>query len=209
MRGGNRRHIRMVATATRLTVTLMRMTKTTNPQRKSWIRIPLTAFLLWFAVKSISQGWNTFTSDEDWSDDYLRSTATIVDGREQLVTSTVANRSSYYRCHHVVGFSHDGRTYRHEPVWLKDETYDQKRGDDCAAGRIGEKIDVWLVTSAAEPYILEPGNRNSKPLSGVFNIIFGLLALVGLHRIWLSRRYVQKNKAESGKASDASVGEDP
>lgn len=164
------------------------MTDKSKTIRKAWIRIPLTILLLWFAAKSITQGWSTFTSNEDWSDSYVRSTATIIGGREQLVTSTTSNRSAYYRCHAVVEYSHDGKVNRHEPIWLKDETYDIKRGDDCAADRVGEQIKVWIVTSAAEPYILEPGNRNSKPLSGTFNIVFGLLALFALHRLWLGGR---------------------
>jgi hypothetical protein len=165
------------------------MSNTNQAPRRAWVRIPLTLFLVWFAAKSIGQGWNTFTSDNDWSDDYIESTATIVGAREQLVSSPTDRSSAYYRCHPIVEFSHDGETYKEEPIWLEDETYSQKRGDYCAAERLGEAIRVWMVVSAAEPYILEPENRSSKPLTGIFNIFVGLLALLGVERLWFAGRY--------------------
>lgn len=156
--------------------------------RRNWIRIPLSAVLVWFASVSIPQGWNTLTTEDDWSDEYLRSTAVVVGGREELISTAIERRQSYYLCHPVVEYRYENDLFLAEPIWLQDERSNDSRGDACADERIGEEINVWIQTSGGEPWILEPGNRNSQPLSGSLNIGFGLLALFGVWRLWFRKQ---------------------
>jgi hypothetical protein len=157
--------------------------------RRNWIRIPLTAFLLFIAWIGIPQGWETLSTEDDWSDDYLRATAEIVGGREDIRSSTSSSTSAYYRCYLIIEYILDGEAFLAEPMWLLSESYVQGRGEACAADRVGEKVEIWIVTGIEEPFVLEPGNKASQPLSGIVNIATGLLALFGVERLWLAGRY--------------------
>jgi hypothetical protein len=62
--------------------------------RHPLIRLPLTALLLWLAWLAGSQAIDAFTSGDDWSDGYVRGTATVVGSRAEYSSSS-GSRGAY------------------------------------------------------------------------------------------------------------------
>ncbi len=155
----------------------------------------LLAWLAWIAG---SQTLNTLLSDEDWTDQYPRSTATIVDSRVEYSSSTASFRSGTYSCVLIVEWSHEGEVFRDEPVWLHGGNSSDRLEEDCGRARFGEEIEVWIGgTYAAEPYILQPGNRTSKPLTAMVNALQTLFFLAMIWLLWRPRRRRTASEPES------------
>lgn len=155
--------------------------------RNNLIRIPLTLLLVWLAWLGVKQGVNTFFDDRDWSDDYLRSTATIV-GSERKIIHGVDQRSTTHYCYLVVEYGFREKTFQERAIWLSlppARSYPEK---DCGEARYGEEVPVWIGTSGNDPMLLQPGNRSSKPMTMAINLGQGALFLGLAGMLWRKKK---------------------
>jgi hypothetical protein len=156
--------------------------------RKPFIRWPLTALLLWLAWVGARQTLDTLLSEDDWTDDYSRGTATIVDSRAEYWDSSGTSRGTW-KCVLIVEWTHGRTTRRDEPIWLRGGISSDRMEDDCGRERFGEQVPVWIGgTDAAEPWLVEPGNRTGKPGTAVVNGLQTLFFLGLLALLWRPRR---------------------
>ncbi len=155
--------------------------------KNNLIRIPLTILLVWLGWLGLKQAGSGFLDRRDWSDDYLRKTARIVDSKRE--TSLGANsRSTTYYCYLTVEYEFEGKVYRDEAAWLSLPPARSYPEEDCGKSRYGEQVPVWIGKSGNDPMLLQPENRSARPMTLVFNLIQGLFffGLAGL--LWRRRR---------------------
>lgn len=149
--------------------------------RNNLVRVPLTILLVWLGWLGFKQAVGVFFDERDWSDDYLRSTAVIVDSERRMGLSTTSG-STLYSCRLIAEYEFEGKTHREWLIWLSMPSRRYPR-EDCGKARYGEQVPVWIGRSGNDPMLLQPGNRNSKPMTAVFNLIqcllfFGLAGLL-------------------------------
>lgn len=154
--------------------------------RNNWIRVPLTILLVWLGIIGFKQGVSGFLDNRDWSDDYLRSEAVIVDS-ERHVNYSTTGPATYHSCRLIVEYQFEDETYRNQPVWLKMPQARRYPPENCGEERYGELVPVWIGRSGNDPFLLQPGNRSSKPMTVAINLIQGLL-FFGLARLLWRRR---------------------
>ncbi|MEQ8514744.1 MAG: hypothetical protein RIC38_03995 [Chromatocurvus sp.] len=155
--------------------------------KNNLIRIPLTLLLVWLAWLGVKQGVSTFFDDRDWSDDYLRSTATIVDSERRIIAGTDSSSTSHY-CYLFLEYVFREKTFQERAIWLSmpaKRSYPEK---DCGKARYGEEVPVWIGTSGNDPMLLQPGNRNSKPMTMAINLGQGALFLYLASRLWRKKK---------------------
>lgn len=151
------------------------------------------AFLLaWFGISEISRGVSYALDATDWSDEYLRIKATIVDSQERKwgsdgpsqVGTVKTSKSASYSCGYFLEISLEGERYRQKADWIS-HRYEFSRGEDCGAPRYGETVPVWVVEgyNESELTILEVGNRGEKQTLVVFAVLIGLVSLYGSFRL--------------------------
>lgn len=151
--------------------------------RNNWIRIPLTILLLWLGLTGFKQGITGFLDDSDWSDDYLRSQAVIVDSERKL-SSDVSTGMPLQSCRLIVEYQFEGETHRARPVWLYLPRARHFPEEDCGEARYGEEVEVWIGKSGNEPMLMQPGNRSAKPVTLAFNLAQGVLFLWLVVLLW-------------------------
>ena len=142
----------------------------------------------WFGISEIHRGVSYAMDPTDWSEEYLRMDATIVDSVERRwgsdgpspVGTVKTNKSASYRCGYFLEIAYEGERYRQKAGWLS-EMYETSRGEGCGASRYGETVPVWVVEgySGSDPTILEVGNRNEKSTLVWFAFLIGLAAMYG------------------------------
>lgn len=145
----------------------------------------------WLGISEINQSISYALDTSDWSDEYLRMEATIVDSEERKwgsegpssVGTAKRSKSPSYSCGYFLEISYNGARYRQKAVWIS-EMYETQRGRDCGAARYGETFPVWVAEGyKSDPRILKVGNRNSKPMMIGFKILIGVAALYGSFRL--------------------------
>lgn len=156
--------------------------------RNNWVRIPLTILLVWLGWTGFKQGIKGFSDDRDWSDDYLRSHAVIVDSERRSTMKSTSRTFTSYWCELIVEYQFEGKRYRAKPLWLDLPLAKHYPKEDCGARHYGEEVPVWIGKSGNEPMLLQPGNRSSKPMTLAFNLAQGVLFMTLAGLLWLRKK---------------------